>query len=54
LDAVVTKSSGYGALDEDAIRLMRRVCPVRLTQDLGKSKIAVMVPIRYRLDGFEQ
>jgi protein TonB len=54
VDAVVTKSSGYGALDEDAIRLMHRVCPVHLTHDLGKSKIAVMVPIRYRLTGFEQ
>lgn len=54
IDAVVTKSSGYGALDEDAVRLMHRVCPVHLTQDLGKSKIAVMIPIRYRLDGFEQ
>lgn len=53
VDAVVTKSSGYGALDEDAVRLMHRVCPVHLTHDLGKSKIAVMVPIRYRLDGFE-
>lgn len=50
VDAVVTKSSGYGALDEDAVRLMRRVCPVHLPQNLGKSKIAVLVPIRYRLD----
>lgn len=54
LDAVVTKSSGYGALDEDAVRLMHRVCPVHLTRDLGKSRIAVMVPIRYRLDGIDR
>ena len=53
IDAVVTKSSGHDALDEDAVKLMHRVCPVHLTQDLGKSKIAVMSPIRYRLDGFE-
>jgi protein TonB len=53
VDAVVTKSSGYDALDEDAVNLMRRVCPVHLTHDLGKSKIAVMIPIRYRLDGSE-
>lgn len=51
IDAVVTKSSGYGDLDEDAVKLMHRVCPVHLTQELGKSKISVMVPIRYRLDG---
>ncbi|MCP9440801.1 MAG: TonB family protein [Nitrospira sp.] len=50
IDAVVTKSSGYSALDEDAVRLMHRVCPVHLPQDLGKSKITVLIPIRYRLD----
>lgn len=50
IDAVVTKSSGYEALDQDAVRLMHRVCPVRLPQDLGKPKIAVVIPIRYRLD----
>jgi protein TonB len=53
VDAVVTKSSGYGALDEDALNLMRRVCPIRLPQDLGKSQITVLIPIRYRLDRLE-
>ncbi|MDN5940530.1 MAG: TonB family protein [Nitrospira sp.] len=53
VDAVVTKSSGYSALDEDALQLMHRVCPVRLPQDLGKSQIAVLIPIRYRLDRLE-
>ena len=50
VDAVVTKSSGYGALDEDALKLMHRVCPIHLPQDLGKSHIAVSIPIRYRLE----
>jgi protein TonB len=49
-EAVVTKSSGYSALDEDALNLMRRVCPIHLTHDLGKPQIAVLIPIRYRLD----
>lgn len=53
VDAVVTKSSGYGALDEDALKLMHRVCPIRLPQDLGKSQITVLIPIRYRLDRLE-
>jgi periplasmic protein TonB len=53
LDAVITKSSGYSTLDEDALKLMHRVCPVYLPQDLGKSQIAVLVPIRYKLDGLE-
>lgn len=50
VDAVVTNSSGYGALDEDAVRLIHRVCPVHLQYDLGKFNIAVVVPFRYRLD----
>ncbi len=53
VDAVVTKSSGYGALDDDALKLMHRVCPIRLPQDLGKSQITVSIPIRYRLDRLE-
>jgi protein TonB len=53
VDAVVTKSSGYGALDEDALKLMHRVCPIRLPQDLGKPQITVSIPIRYRLDRLE-
>lgn len=53
VDAVVTKSSGYGDLDEDALKLMHRVCPIHLPQDLGKSQIAVLIPIRYRLDKLE-
>lgn len=52
-DAVVTKSSGYAELDEDALKLMHRVCPIHLSQDLGKSQVAVMIPIRYRLDRLE-
>jgi periplasmic protein TonB len=53
VEAVVTKSSGYGALDEDALKLMHRVCPIHLPQDLGKSQIAVLIPIRYRLNRLE-
>jgi protein TonB len=52
-EAVVTKSSGYLALDEDALQLMHRVCPIRLPKDLGRSQMAVLIPIRYRLDGLE-
>ena len=52
VEAVVTKSSGYDALDEDALKLMQRVYPIRLPQDLGQSQIAVLIPIRYRLNAF--
>ncbi|MCP9470448.1 MAG: TonB family protein [Nitrospira sp.] len=54
VNAVVTKSSGYGALDDDALGLMRRACPLPLTQDLNKPKITVVVPIRYRLNEFDR
>ena len=53
VDAVVTKSSGYDALDEDALKLMHRVCPIRLPQDLGRSQITVLIPIRYKVDKLE-
>ena len=50
LDAVVTESSGYAALDEDALTLMRQACPLRLPHDLGQSHIEVLVPVHYRLE----
>lgn len=50
LDAVVTESSGYAALDEDALKLMQRACPIRLQHDLGQSHIEVLVPVHYRLE----
>lgn len=50
LDAVVTESSGYASLDEDALKLMQRACPIRLQHDLGQSHIEVMIPVHYRLE----
>ena len=50
LDAVVTESSGYASLDEDALKLMQRACPFRLPHDLGQSHIEVLVPVHYRLE----
>jgi TonB family protein len=50
LDAVVTESSGYASLDEEALKLMQRACPIRLQHDLGQSHIEVFVPVHYRLE----
>lgn len=50
LDAVVTESSGYASLDDDALKLMQRACPIRLPQDLGQPHIEVLVPVHYRLE----
>ncbi|TKB67047.1 MAG: TonB family protein [Nitrospira sp.] len=50
LDAVVTESSGYASLDEEALKLMQRACPIRLQHDLGQSHIEVFIPVHYRLE----
>jgi|CXWL01.1.fsa_nt_gi protein TonB len=50
LDVQVVESSGYEALDDDALRLMKRVCPIRLQHELGQPHVAVVVPIQYRLE----
>ena len=50
LNAVVTESSGYASLDEDALKLMQRACPIRLQHDLGQSHIEVLIPVHYRLE----
>lgn len=50
LDAVVTESSGYASLDEDALKLMQRACPIHLQHDLGQSHIEVLIPVHYRLE----
>jgi len=49
LDAQVVESSGYETLDDDAIRLMQRTCPIRLQHEIGRPHVVVMVPIQYRL-----
>ena len=50
LDAIVTESSGYASLDEDALKLMQKACPIRLQHDLGQSHIEVFLPVHYRLE----
>ncbi len=50
LEAIVIESSGYPTLDDDALKLMHRVCPVHLQRDLGQSQIDVYVPVHYRLE----
>lgn len=50
LDAIVTESSGYESLDDDALKLMQHACPIRLPHDLGQSRIEVLIPVHYRLE----
>lgn len=46
----VRTSSGHHALDEEAMKLVRQVCPVPLTHPLGRPEITLHIPITYTLD----
>jgi len=49
-DLMVKESSGHRILDEAAMEVIRRICPVPLKHALGKPEIVVMIPIDYRLE----
>lgn len=46
----VEESSGYEALDQDALDLMKQVCPLALKHPLGQPQVVVHVPIHYRIE----
>ena len=46
----VRTSSGHRELDEEAMKLVRQVCPVPLKHSLGRSEITMHIPISYTLD----
>lgn len=45
----VHESSGRSILDEDAIETLRRASPLKLDYPLGKSQVAILMPISYAL-----
>ncbi len=45
----VARSSGYDTLDQDAMELIRKVCPLPVLQPLALPKVALRVPVRYSL-----
>lgn len=47
----VAESSGHALLDDEALVVMRKASPLRLTHQLEKSQITILVPISYRLEG---
>jgi protein TonB len=49
VDLKVAESSGHAVLDQDAMEVMRKACPLPLKHPLGKPQVAVQVPIRYKL-----
>ena len=50
LEVAIATSSGNAVLDEDAIAVIKRSCPLALPQPLGQSRVVLRVPIQYRLD----
>lgn len=50
LEARIASSSGHEALDEDAMAVITRSCPLALSQPLGQRQVVLRVPIQYRLD----
>lgn len=48
-DLRIQKSSGYEILDQDAMELVRRVCPLHLKHPLGRPEVVVQIPISYAL-----
>lgn len=49
-DIQVLESSGYEALDQDAVALLDRISPMQLPYPLDQSTIVVRIPIGYRLE----
>lgn len=49
-DLQVAESSGHSELDQDALEVVRRACPLKLAQPLGRSHVVVQIPINYRLE----
>ena len=49
VDLKIAESSGHSVLDQDAMEVIRKSCPLQLKHSLGKSEMTVRVPISYKL-----
>ncbi len=48
-DLSVKRSSGHEVLDQEALDLIRRVCPLDLDRPLGRPQVVMHIPITYSL-----
>ncbi|MEW6245536.1 MAG: TonB family protein [Nitrospirota bacterium] len=48
-DLQIQKSSGYDILDQDAMELVRKACPLHLKHPLGRPEVVLQIPINYAL-----
>ncbi len=49
VDVAVLESSGHALLDQDAMDVMRKSCPLHLEHPLGRPQVEIQVPISYQL-----
>lgn len=45
----IAESSGHTVLDNDAMELIRQISPIHLKHPLGKTQVALLVPVGYSL-----
>jgi protein TonB len=50
-DVEVVKGSGHEILDEAAVDLVRRSCPLKMKHALGRPRVTIMLPVTYELIG---
>ena len=50
LDAAIATGSGHDVLDQAALEIIRRACPLSFPHALGRSQVVLRVPVQYRLD----
>ena len=46
----VARSSGHTVLDDDAIASVKQAFPLKLSRSLGRTQVALHIPINYQLD----
>ncbi|MBI5854286.1 MAG: energy transducer TonB [Nitrospirae bacterium] len=50
-DLEIIQGSGHQLLDEDALEMIRRACPLKMKHALGRPQVTITVPVVYQLNG---
>lgn len=50
-DLEIVQGSGHQLLDEDALDMIRRACPLKMKHALGRPQVTITVPVVYQLNG---
>lgn len=49
LDATIAQTSGFDLLDQDALELVRKSCPLTLRESIPQPQVVLKVPVSYSL-----